>query len=215
MDRFRMKANVFSTIPFLLTPVLCHAETIPSMKDVLAIQHKCDLSEFAKLGWAEPPGLGKLATKSWSIVSDLSVEELSSESNRPRTRKFKMKFKGWDIIFCGVDSKTLEDKMKPQDREMVLEISEKSKKDERIVLLEEDTNSDGSLKDQWGQFIFNSIGEGNHGEGGLSCLVEKDLFVRDISVIDINKLCSNESPQRRKVTEEYLKVLQKKLKTYK
>ena len=117
-----------------------------------------------------------------------------------------------DESFCGVDAKTLNAKINAQDREVIFEISERSKTNPRLILAAEDTNSDGTLKDQWGQFLFNVGEEENSDENGLTCLVDKNKFIIDIKTVQLDKVCKNESPQRRKITEEYLRELQRRLK---
>ena len=116
------------------------------------------------------------------------------------------------MVFCGVDAKTLDAKIKPQDREIIFDISERSKTNRGIILAAEDTNPDGTLKDQWGQFLFTSIDEENNEENGLTCLVDGNRLIADIKAVQLDKICKNESPQRRKITEGYLRVLQRRLK---
>ncbi len=187
------------------------AQEVPSLQDVISAQRRCDQEAFKKLGWAKVPGLGNLATKSWAIISDLKISELPGRIQSPISRKFKVSFKGWDMLSCGQMTDTLNRPVEPVSREIVFTLREWSKEDHRLFLGADDKNPDGTFSNLWNQFLFTPIEEGRNEKNGLTCFVDKEDFIKDLNAVILEKLCKDEPAAKLRASQEYLKTLQRKL----
>lgn len=173
-----------------------------SYQKVLDAQFSCNSQKFSEL--KIDPSLGvTLATKAWSVVSDVKLKELNNLKIRKDMKSFRMSFDGLGYLECGEEVKGLNSFC--GEKMVFSPFIQKSKTPSFFYVLTGVGTDENVYREGWSNYTSNEISSdmpSEPGTRGFTCLIDLKDLIKNPKAINLDQLCEGRSKEDRIKTEK-------------